>query len=220
MSEGSANAEYPRAGSPGDVKSDWVKGFRVQMARQRAAEADIDRALADVRAHCAESGQSAREAFGDPAEYATVLAAELPAPAKQSAISGRSAAFLVPIAMALAVLAVSLAAPTGRPDTAVTLGQLLTVVIAAPLWAVVTLPIPRFTPRDPAVPHRRAFDERGLRGLLAVAGLIAAGAVLWLLFDDPVVTVPRWSLTTVVAVLFAVSFFPRFFPAGSPDRQV
>lgn len=52
----------------------WSEAFLLELRLQGVAESHIGAALAEVEAHCAESGETARDAFGDPASYATALA--------------------------------------------------------------------------------------------------------------------------------------------------
>ena len=56
------------------VEPDWAEAFLLEMRLRGVDGRSIGAALAEVEAHCAESGESAREAFGDPAAYAVELA--------------------------------------------------------------------------------------------------------------------------------------------------
>ena len=77
------------------ISKDWREDFIIAMRTQDASGEQIGDALATVDAHCAESGESAEEAFGDPTTYATTL---VPEPA---AGSGFGASFLVGVLMGL-----------------------------------------------------------------------------------------------------------------------
>ena len=56
------------------VEPGWAEAFVVELRLRAVDGRRIGAALAEVEAHCAESGESAREAFGDPTAYAAELA--------------------------------------------------------------------------------------------------------------------------------------------------
>jgi uncharacterized membrane-anchored protein len=58
------------------VEQDWAEAFLLELRLRGVGGRRIGAALAEVEAHCAESGESAREAFGDPTAYAVDLAPE------------------------------------------------------------------------------------------------------------------------------------------------
>lgn len=60
------------------VEPDWAEAFLLELRLRGVDGRRIGAALAEVEAHCAESGQSAREAFGDPTTYAVELAPAAP----------------------------------------------------------------------------------------------------------------------------------------------
>lgn len=60
------------------VEPAWAEAFLIELRLRSVAGDQIGAALAEVEAHCAESGETARSAFGDPAAYATDLAPTLP----------------------------------------------------------------------------------------------------------------------------------------------
>ena len=78
-----------------NISKGWRDDFIIAMRTQDASGEQIGDALATVDAHCAESGESAEEAFGDPKAYATTL---VPEPV---AGSGLGASFLVGVLMGL-----------------------------------------------------------------------------------------------------------------------
>ena len=61
------------------VEPDWAEAFLLELRLRGVAGHRIGAALAEVEAHCAESGEPAREAFGDPAAYAIELTPAAPA---------------------------------------------------------------------------------------------------------------------------------------------
>lgn len=55
------------------VEPEWAEAFLLELRLRGVDGRRIGAALAEVEAHCAESGESARSAFGDPVTYATDL---------------------------------------------------------------------------------------------------------------------------------------------------
>ena len=56
------------------IESAWSESFLLELRLRGVAGNQIGAALAEVEAHCAESGETAYAAFGDPTTYATELA--------------------------------------------------------------------------------------------------------------------------------------------------
>ena len=56
----------------------WESDFVLRLRMSNVSGRDIGDALQQVRAHCAESGQTPREAFGDPLAYADSLPLKRP----------------------------------------------------------------------------------------------------------------------------------------------
>lgn len=56
------------------VEPAWVEAFLLELRLRGVDGRRIGAALAEVEAHCAESGESAQESFGDPTAYAVELA--------------------------------------------------------------------------------------------------------------------------------------------------
>ena len=86
------------------VEDEWSQAFLLELRLRGVDGRRIGSALAEVEAHCAESGESARSAFGDPEAYAADLA---PAPAAASPDLARTAATSV---LGLAGMLLTLAA--------------------------------------------------------------------------------------------------------------
>lgn len=179
----------------------WIDEFTMQMTIQHADADEIDKALADVHAHCMDSGQTAFEAFGDPKSYATKLAAELPPKPRQRWIDPWRIGMLLPLVLGLAILQIPFWAPEGD-EVPVSVGQVLLVAVAVPAWVVLTAPWFRRRARDPRTPERPAFDENGWRPLLLTLGLAALGAALWLTFDRTLFTASKWGLIGLGLALF------------------
>lgn len=62
------------------VEADWAEAFLLELRLRGVDGRRIGAALAEVEAHCAESGESARSAFGDPVAYADDLGLAASAP--------------------------------------------------------------------------------------------------------------------------------------------
>ncbi|MBX6354898.1 MAG: hypothetical protein IRZ05_03465 [Micromonosporaceae bacterium] len=199
-----------------DQDSAWANEFTIQMTVQGAGAGDIAKALADVRAHCADSGESAYEAFGDPKTYATALAAELPA--KQPGIDLRAFGVLLMTAVAFGLLLVGSVSLAESRDNEVplTLGKLLLVVVAVPAWVVLTQTRwARRRPRDPATPDRPAFDERYWRALWLALGLAVVGAALWIGLDRTLWSVSKWLFPGLGFGLLVLSQLARWLVTRS-----
>ena len=65
------------------IEHEWATAFLLELRLRGVAGHHIGAALAEVDAHCAESGESAQDAFGDPVAYAVAL--ELPVAPEQGA---------------------------------------------------------------------------------------------------------------------------------------
>lgn len=218
-----ADSNNPTASVPDEPRGNddrgWIDRFAMQLDIQQVKADDICRAVADVRAYCADSGQSCQEAFGDPASYATALAAELPPAPKQQSISLRRIAIVLPYTMGFAIGAVWLT--TGNVSEApVSVGQLLTVAVAVPTWVVFTSPIARRRPRDPLTPSRPAFDENGWRAIWVTLGLVAVAAALWIGLPHVIFSVPKWLLFALwVALTASGLLLMRLLRLRTPDPK-
>ena len=71
--------QHPAQHTAPHVDADWAETLLVELRLRRVDGARIREVLAEVESHCAESGQSAPEAFGPAEDYAASLA--LPAAA-------------------------------------------------------------------------------------------------------------------------------------------
>ena len=55
------------------VEPEWAQGLLLELRLRGVSGQQIGAALAEIEAHCAESGESALDSFGDPRSYATAL---------------------------------------------------------------------------------------------------------------------------------------------------
>ena len=196
------------------ISKDWREDFIIAMRTQDASGEQIGDALATVDAHCAESGESAEEAFGDPTTYATTL---VPEPA---AGSGFGASFLVGVLMGLLGLLIVPRAVddwvTRTPFT-VTIGDVVALAVVLGLTSVVM-----------ALPRRvlpwLAKVKYSVAGLLGVA--LMAVLVLAMLFLTDVVAEFSWLVALVIGVGLLVASATSTWRdlstgvEGRPDRLV
>lgn len=96
-----------------NVAPEWTEAFIVEARLRDLTGAQIGDALAEVNAHVVDSGQSARDAFGDPRAYAAELATSA-APV----VEGHMARTLVPVGLQVVgmVLGLSAAAHLGSGE--------------------------------------------------------------------------------------------------------
>ena len=170
------------------IDKHWRDNFMVAMRMQDASGERIGDALATVDAHCAESGESAQEGFGDPTHYATTLVPET------ATRSGLGASFIVGALMGLLGLLIVPRAVddwvTRTPFT-VTIGDVVALAVVLGLTSVVM-----------ALPRRvlpwLAKVKYSVAGLLGVA--LMAVLVLAMLFLTDVVAEFSWLVALVIGV--------------------
>lgn len=139
-----------------------------------------------IETHCAESGESAEEAFGDPTEYASVIAPDRPS--ARSDLPALLPAAVLGLLSGLLLVEGVLGLVEGRPVT-VTVGDLAgAVVLVAAALLVVTIVFPR---RKPLLP---SFAVAG--------GGVALAVVLSLWLPQPLLDLPAaLALVTALALL-------------------
>lgn len=86
------------------VERDWAEAFLLELRLRGVAGHHIGAALAEVEAHCAESGESAQDAFGDPTTYAAALGLPV-APREPAAWRGELVSALLGLGGMLTTLA-------------------------------------------------------------------------------------------------------------------
>lgn len=184
----------------------WRDDFIIAMRMQDATGEQIGDALATVDAHCAESGESAEGAFGDPTDYATTLVLE---PASGSRLGS---SFVVGALMGLlGLLVVPRAVDDWVAGTqfAVTLGDMVALAVVLGLTSTVM-----------ALPRRvlpwLARARYSLVGLLGAA--LMALLVLAMLFLTDVVAELDWRLALAVGMgLLVASVISTWRDLSTPD---
>lgn len=177
------------------VEQKWAHDFIVEL-RLRGTSGDVlGAALTEVDAYCADSGEPAAEAFGDPREYARRL--DLPAEAR-STRPGTLARVLIPTVVQIAgFLALMRGAANYRQGDPVplsvgdiVLGSFFLVFIAVLVWQAG--PITRFLVRHPVA------------AWLSFAGLVVLMGFPLFLWQQTVVELPMPAVILVGAGLLVV----------------
>jgi hypothetical protein len=187
-------------GAPLTAES-WRREFVARLRLHNVVGTEVGDAVAEVEAHCADSGQNPGDAFGDPATYADTVAA--------SRASGtfrptgmfwgrtkylRLAARTVGILGGVFAIQAGSAGLSGGRSAAVTAGELLGVVLGTTAMALAVA--------------RLDWLRRWWRGWPAMVGVIAAVALPRSLWQRAVLHLPAgWLLCGGIAVL-AVALWP------------
>lgn len=201
-------AAVPAGVAPG-LDPVWADAFLLELRLADVPGRHIGAALAEVASHCADSGETAAEAFGDPVEYARSLELPADAAAAADADGARAAvASAVPWTVqtaGLLLLAAGAPAVATEVPVAVTTGHLAALVLlvaalaALARWGGAAL---RVVVRRPVVAWLAGTVFLGLLvvafllldGVLARVpgpGAVAAGAVAMLVGTLAVVRVLR-----------------------------
>ncbi|MBX6748877.1 MAG: hypothetical protein IRY85_04265 [Micromonosporaceae bacterium] len=188
----------------------WREAFVVELRLREVPGPQIGEALAEVDAHCVDSGQTPAEAFGDPVDYAARRAAGLGKvpPAQQMPwwrTAWRSAAT---VAGTLGVLSGVDATAHGHAGE-VTLGALLTIVLAPALIVAAAQLVLR-----PGLRHRTGWL------LSAFTACIATAIVPSLLWSQVVLQIPGPAILAAGVVLLGAAWWRLVSGRGFDDRVV
>lgn len=180
------------------VEPTWAEEFILELRLLEVSGREIGAALSEVDSHCAESGESAAEAFGQAKEYARSL--ELPAdPAQRKAalvtwvlptLVELLGLFLLVWSVPSVVSGEPLRLAVGEVGTfAVLTGvillaiwkidPLLRVVVARPLWFVLAAGVTGAAIVLPAIALRQPLPELPAVAALVAAVVLLAGGTLW-----------------------------------------
>ncbi|MFY1668970.1 hypothetical protein ACN27G_03275 [Plantactinospora sp. WMMB334] len=198
--------------SPAD---DWRAEFRTEARLREVSGAEIGEALAEVDTFCADSGEDPYDTFGDPAEYAEVLAARSPATGHPS---GGPRPHRTGVLMACGTLAGVMSVLTGvdaiRRDSpgTVTTGQLVSFVAGVAGIVLITWFLLR-----PGRRHRRGFDWRlGLAAAVGI-GITAYPQVVW---KQPLLHAPGWVLLGAGLLVLALGWWPLLSGRVLADLEI
>ncbi|WP_168583515.1 hypothetical protein [Gephyromycinifex aptenodytis] len=172
----------------------WVDEFVLELRLRDVPGTSIGAALAEAELHCADSGQGARDAFGDPAEYARSLS--LPAsPLSMGALTKPLLAGVVGVLGTL-LTADAFAAWRGGEALRITWGMLALLTLNVAVVAVLLFTLNRaleFVLRHP------------VRFGLVMAVHVAASVGVLLLFPSVAATAPAAGALLVGVLLLALS---------------
>jgi len=190
------------------LMDEWRDAFVTELRLRDVPGAQVGEALAEVDAHCTDSGQTPAEAFGDPVSYAAARAADLVVEPRRMPLRIAWMSF-AGVAGALAVL-VGTDAVAHRTQGELTLGELLTLALAPPLIAGIA-----------ALAFRPGAGRRGpvLVAIGAVVTMAAAG-VSPMIWPQVVVTLPGPVLLATGAVLLAAAWWRLTSGRAFADRVV
>ncbi|GAA1404726.1 hypothetical protein [Oerskovia paurometabola] len=182
------------------VEEEWAEAFLIELRLLDVPGAALGGALTEVESHCAESGESAAEAFGNPVAYARSL--DLPVEPDRrwevvKVLGPVTAQFLGLLLLGWGGSAVALAGRVGdaAPSVDVTAGMLA--MIAA--FGAAILLFYRFSS-----PVLRTILERPLVSFFALAGCMAVLVVVPVLLDGVLVSLPAWPVAVAGALVLAV----------------
>jgi hypothetical protein len=191
------------------LMDEWRDAFVTGLRLRGVPGRQIGEALAEVDAHCADSGQAPGEVFGDPAGYAAARS-RAGGPGSRKRISVRPAAFQAGAVVAgvLGLLSGADAVAHHTPG-AVTVGQVIPAALAPLLTAVIVTAL-----QQPGHGRRRA--------LLAVAfpGCVTAAAIPQLLWPQPVLRVPGPALLATGLLLLGLALGPVTARRWQADRVI
>lgn len=187
----------------------WRDIFVTELRLRGVPGRQTGEALAEVDAHCADSGQAPGEVFGDPVSYAAARS-RADGPGNRKRISVLPVAFKASAVVAGVLGLLSGAdAVAHRTPGAVTVGQVIPVALAPLLIAVIVTAI-----QQPGHGSRRAV----LAGASPVC--VTAAVIPQLLWPQPVLQVPGPALLATGLLLLSLALGPvtaRRLPA---DRVI
>lgn len=189
------------------LMDEWRDTFVAELRLRGVPGRQIGEALAEVDAHCADSGQAPGQAFGDPAGYAAARSRE-GRPGSRKRASPLAAALEVGAVLAgiLGLLSGAGAVARHAPG-AVTAGQLIPVAIAPLLTAAIVAAL-----RRPGYRRRRALLAAAFPACVTVA---AAPQLLW---PRVIVQVPGPVLLAAGMLLLSVLVWPMTAGRRLADR--
>lgn len=180
------------------VDDAWREAFVLELRMREVAGTVIGEALAEVEAHCADSGQTPQEAFGDPVRYAARRASGTAGPAALWRTALRAWWIQTAAIVGAQGLWIGITGVLDRGTAPIQLGDVLTPVLLPPLLAVIL-----------AVTLRPGMGRR-LPVMVAVAFVVAVGAGVGfgLLGPQVIAEVPALPLVLVGAVALLTAAWP------------
>ncbi|ADG76026.1 hypothetical protein Cfla_3144 [Cellulomonas flavigena DSM 20109] len=188
------------------VEPAWRDAFVVELRMHDVPGGAIGEALGEVEAYCADSGDDARSAFGEPAAYARELAAALPTRRRRPL---RDIAAIV--TQTAGVMGVVWSAPPWLHGEDLVVGRGAAVTVALILLVAVMLYLA--PPRVLSWFTRARWWQAGIVGT-AVTGALAA---LTALVPDAPMAAPSASLVVVSALLLVAGAVALHLSGATDD---
>jgi hypothetical protein len=197
------------------LMDEWRDAFLIQARLHDVPGSTIGEALAEIDTHCADSGQSPDEAFGDPVVYAKTLARDQ-RPGSRGSIHRRpwrSAPTTLATLSGITLLINGVDAVAHGTDGVITAGQLVFVAAGVIGTAVIV------TVAFAVTPHPGRRDRTWW---LAAAATVATGSVTFasLAWQQVVVRGPGWILLTAGLLLLTLAWWPLLSGRSLADRVV
>ena len=193
------------------LMDEWRDTFITQARLHYVSGPRIGQALAEIDTHCADSGQSPTEAFGDPVDYARALAVDLPPDAfgDMRRLPGFSALLAVATIGGVLFLLEGVDAVAHATRAVVTAGELASIVAGVIMITIIDAVILR--------PGRRKIPAPMAIAVAVGIGLIFLPQVIW---KQTVVEVGGWVLLTVGVLLLAFTWWPKALRLFRNDQIV
>ena len=166
--------------------ADYVEQLVLELRMRDVPGDRIGQVAAEVEAHVAESGEDPADAFGPAGEYAEHVRSTLGTPPRRRPLGVLTA---VPVTLAAMLGLETVAALTGAREVQVTAGHLIAAAAIVPAGVLLVRLV------------TRPLWQLAAAYLVAAAGVVA---VLSLLRQPVLLTLPVWAGLAVAAVLGAV----------------
>ncbi|MFF3063009.1 hypothetical protein ACFVQ3_00485 [Oerskovia sp. NPDC057915] len=181
------------------VDERWTEAFVLELRLLDVPGSALGAALAEVESHCAESGEPAADAFGDPVAYARSLDLPVEPDGRWEVVTvlgPTTAQFLGLLVLGAGGSAVVLAERAGEmaPSVDVTAGMLASIAV----FVAAILLFYRFS----STVLRRVL-ERPVVSTLALTGCMTVLVVLPVVLDAALATLPAWPVAVCGAVVLA-----------------
>lgn len=185
-------------GDPGriapHVEKDWRDDFIVELRLRSVSGQDIGDALMTVETHVAESGERARDAFGDPRAYAREITAATGSEGRGWAVSARtvagSLAGLIGVLLSVAAFTAWLEAEPVKVTTGALVGLGVVVLLTSAVFFTATL---------------RLLTEHRWIALPVPVLLVGVLVGIFVLLDEPLFELPVAVVAVAGIVLLGLS---------------
>ncbi len=207
------------------LMDEWRDTFLLELRMREVPGARIGEALAEIETHCADSGESPDEAFGDPVAYADALARSLRAEASggseaasrpwwRDGLSWRNGLGVFAILGGIFSLLEGVDSVAHTKPGVVTVGQIISVVVpsllAVPLFGLIVSSGPQSS-------GPRSSKAKFFAVVLAGFFVAMAPQVIW---TRPVLHASGWALLGAGLFLLLLAAWPLLSGRIRADRVV